>query len=196
MTRKPFVGAAVLLALTACGGGDEIRNPNADNDLSAEETTQLVSAIQTSFGGAFGAASPTATGAPGASRFVAIPGGAWACPAGGHVTWSGNDNSSYDPKSGITYIATTIQMRYGDATNNLDDCEVVHDAVILDGSVNLVVAGQIPGEGVGATMTGKFSINRRGPTGGLVPRGSCWIFLQVMRGTQKVTGSVCGVSIS
>lgn len=200
MPRNPFVlPAALLLALTACGGSS-VTDPMADNDLSAEETARFVAAVQESFTQANAAKSPagstTMALAMERSRYVAIPSGKWLCPAGGHVTWTGNDNSSYDPDTGITYIATAIKMQYGDPTNNLNDCAVVKNDLILDGSLNLIISGKLPGEGVGAMMNGTISINRRGPTGGLVPRGSCWIFLEIMRGTTKVTGTVCGRSVT
>jgi hypothetical protein len=67
--------------------------------------------------------------------------------------------------------------------------------VILDGSINLVVAGT-SAEGIGSTLNGQISMNRRGPTGGLVPRGSCWIFLSVQRGADRATGTVCGHPVS
>jgi hypothetical protein len=202
MTRRVHASAALLiLVLAACGGGggDEVTDPLNDNDLSQTEREAVAAAISA-------AATQGTTGAgPASSNLLVLDArsrevsgsypfhGEHPCEFGGHITWTGNLNYDANETTGWWQMSGGLLLQVGDRTNNLNDCAVAPD-VILDGTLNLVIAGTST-EGVGSTLNGQISMNRRGPTGGLVPRGSCWIMVSVMRGATRATGSVCGVSL-
>ena len=199
--------AALLLALSACGGSEDVRNPLSDNDLSEAEVTAVGAAVQGSLGTAAAAAqapaaSPAEAPAPlapvdrssEASGNIVVN-GQHPCAVAGRISWTGNVPWSANEQTGEWTIGGAVQYQLGDRTNNLNDCEV-SKGVLLDGTLNLFFAGSSSTGGVGVSLNGTFSINGRGPTGGLVPRGSCFVNLTVQRGAKRATGSVCGRSVT
>jgi hypothetical protein len=115
------------------------------------------------------------------------------CPIGGHITSTGNIVVTVDTEDMSSTTFGTISMAVSDATNNLNDCEVLDD-IILDGSLVLTFSGN-SAEGVGLSLTGTIDIDRRGSGGGLVLIESCFVILNVAKGSTTVTGSVCGEAV-
>jgi hypothetical protein len=206
MTRRlagPAAALTLAVALAGCGGGggDEVSNPLSDNDLTQAEIEAVAAAVQGAASQGTSSAGPTALqrhlvlDERGVAASGNIPlNGQYACQVGGRISWTGNVAWSANETTGAWTMGGGIMFQVSDPTNNLNDCQVA-PGVILDGTLNFVVAGT-SAEGVGSTLNGEISVNRRGPTGGLVPRGSCWIMLTVPRGGSRATGSVCGHSVS
>ena len=189
---------ALLLAVAACGGGEAVENPLNTAGLSEAEISAVTAQLQT----VSTRATSSATASPSAlvarralTRTTTVPlGGQDACPLGGRITRSGNATvTASDAGSWSVYGLVTFLI--SDPTNNLNDCEIAKD-VILDGTLTLTVAGSSEKGGVGASLNGTMGINGRGPTGGLVPRGDCFVFLTVPVGGTKATGTVCGHSVN
>jgi len=87
-----------------------------------------------------------------------------------------------------------MTFQVSDPTNNLNDCDV-GNGVILDGTLYFTATGT--DTNINISMTGTLGVNRRGPTGGLVPITSdCSIFIYYTASTGKTTGSICGHPIS
>lgn len=122
-------------------------------------------------------------------------GGQTACPVAGRITRSGNATVSGNTDTNYWEMNALVTFHISDPTNNLNDCEA-SKGVILDGTLTLTLAGSSTKGGVGATVTGTIGVNERGPTGGLVPRGDCFVFLNVAVGASKATGSVCGHAVN
>lgn len=193
-----------LLLIMACGGsGSDTSNPLNTTDLSETELDALAAQLQSTTSSAMASSSsPSLTLAPQLEQAfgqVSSPvsfsypiSGVEACPIAGHITYSGNVSGSASETAWSLYGLITFLV--SDPTNNLNDCEVAA-GVILDGTLTFTVSGNST-EGVGASLTGTITVNSRGPTGGLVPRGSCYIFLNVPRGGSQATGTVCGHSVS
>jgi len=120
--------------------------------------------------------------------------GSHPCQVSGHITYSGNVKGTADTVTGAWSVYGSATFQLGDPTNNLNDCRVTAD-VILGGTLYLTLAGN-NAEGMGATLNGTITVNRRGATGGLSPRGSCFVMLTVPRGGTRATGSVCGHSVN
>jgi len=199
-TTTRFVALLLVLFTASCGGSDSgVTDPFNSTDLTDSEqaalATQLAGVASAVTSSAQG--SPTALTADGAplrdavTRTVTLNGAA-PCAVAGHVTYTGNITVSASETAWSVGGGVTFQM--GDRTNNLNDCEVAPD-VIMDGTLNFTIAGDNV-EGIGWTMNGTITANRRGPTGGLSPRGSCFVMLSLMRGASKVTGSVCGYAVN
>lgn len=114
-----------------------------------------------------------------------------ACPVKGRITYSGNVTVTASETNAT--IQGLIGFNVSDRTNNLNDCEV-GGGLILDGSLVFTIAGSATA-GVGFSLTGTISVNRRGPTGGLVPAGGGRVFLNLPRGGTRVTGSIFGTPV-
>lgn len=114
-----------------------------------------------------------------------------ACPVAGRITYSGNMTVTASETNAT--IQGLIGFNVSDRTNNLNDCEV-GGGIILDGSMVFTIAGSVT-TGVGFSLTGTISVNRRGPTGGLVPAGGGRVFLTLPRGGTRVTGSIFGTPV-
>lgn len=199
MIPKPIAfRAALLLVLAACGGGggDEVTDPLSDHDLTQAEVVAVAAAVQgaASQGTASGAPAPSLAGkewSAEAPRSGTIPlNGQYPCQVAGRISWTGNVPWTADTTTGAWTIGGGVVFQLGDRTNNLNDCQVAPD-VILDGTLNLIVSGNNV-DGVGSSLNGYINFNRRGSAGGLVPRGSCWVYVTVMRGATRATGTVCG----
>ena len=96
--------------------------------------------------------------------------GSYACPAGGHITMVGN--FYVNAQAGTFSAQWTFNV--GDRGNNLNDCDV--GGVIIDGSIYFSMSGGQTSWS--ATMDGSLTVNRRGPSGGLIPiTDACGIFL-------------------
>jgi hypothetical protein len=126
------------------------------------------------------------------------------CPAGGHVTTRGNFFVSCPtpPATGACTFSGAATINFGDATNNLNDC-AYENGLIVDGGLNLMISGSGTAASVTLTETlvGGLSLNRKGPTGGLVPIsingiGVCMILLTAKLPERTITGSVCGLSVN
>jgi hypothetical protein len=199
MIPKPIAfRAALLLVLAACGGGggDEVTDPLSDNDLSEAEIVAVAAAVQgaANQGTASGAPTPSLAAkewsAEAARSGNIVLNGQYPCQVAGRVSWTGNVPWTADTTTGAWTIGGGVVFQFGDRTNNLNDCQVAPD-VILDGTLNFILSGNDV-EGVGSSLNGYINFNRRGPSGGLVPRGSCWVYVTVMRGATRATGTVCG----
>ncbi|MFH1018569.1 MAG: hypothetical protein V1798_10385 [Pseudomonadota bacterium] len=189
-----FVVFSALLALTSCGSGGDANT----SDLTTAEITSLSSDLSTGMTAAmanFGNIEPEITALTrNATRDIVIRwvlSGEQACQLGGHITWSGNVTAVGTETSASVTGQVTFQI--SDLTNNLNDCEVAQD-VIVTGTLYLMFSGTEAG--ASASLNGTISVNSHGPSGGLVPRGSCSVNLAVQRGATRATGSVCGQAVS
>jgi hypothetical protein len=198
MDHRSTLTFLLLLAVAGCGGSDGVQNPLGSQDLSDSEFAAVATMLQGASTGATTAS--TAALAPGAgsvalkySNTRPMP-GQQACPVSGHITQSGNVTVSGDTDAGTWSVYGLVTFQIGDRTNNLNDCEVAQ-GVIVDGTLTLTVAGD-DAQGVGCTVTGSFSINRRGSAGGLEPHGSCFVFLNVPKGGARATGTICGRTVT
>jgi hypothetical protein len=199
-TPARLVSILVALLTASCGGSDSgVVNPLNSTDLSDSEQAALAAqlanvagAVTTSVQGSQGALTAGDSFLRNAVTVTQTPSGAVPCAVAGHITYAGNLTASADQTSWSIYGGVTFQL--GDRTNNLNDCEVAHD-VIMDGTLNFTIAGNNV-EGIGWTMNGTITANRRGSTGGLSPRGSCFVMLSLMKGATKATGSVCGYAVN
>lgn len=197
--KLSFLGL-LLLGAASCGGSDAVTNPLNSANLSADEAAAVAaqlssaaSAVSSSAQAADGS-SPVALQAPrsSATTVTQTPNGSIACPVSGHITYSGNITASASTTSWSVYGGVTFQ--YGDRTNNLNDCAVTKD-VVLDGTLNFTIAGDNT-SGIGWTLNGSIDIDKPSSGGGLTPRGSCFVSLNMPRGGTRATGSVCGQSIN
>jgi LSD1 subclass zinc finger protein len=199
--RTPIRLVSTLLALAAasCGGSESgATDPFNSTDLSESEQAALAAQL-TDMAGSLttslqsqGALTADGSLLQNAATYQYTPNGSVACAVAGHMTYTGNITSIVNEASWS--VSGGIVFQFGDRTNNLNDCEVAPDA-IMDGTLNFVIAAS-SAEGIGWTMNGTITANRRGPTGGLSPRGSCFVMLSLMRGASKVTGSVCGYAVN
>lgn len=114
-----------------------------------------------------------------------------ACPVAGRITYTGNVTVTASETNAT--IQGLIAFKVSDPTNNLNDCNV-GDGLILSGSLTFTIAGSATA-GVGFSLSGYINVNRRGPTGGLVPAGGGWVYLTLPRGGTRVTGSIFGTPI-
>jgi hypothetical protein len=198
MTQRSKLASLLLLAVAGCGGSEGTPNPLGTDNLSDAELTAVATMLQSSSTSATAASTAPLAGAEEtqALRYSNTQpmSGKQACPISGHITQSGNVHVSGDTDAGTWSVTGLVTLQIGDRTNNLYDCEVARN-VIVDGTLTLTVAGD-NAQGVGATLTGRFSINRRGTTGGLQPQGSCFVFLNVPKGGNRATGTVCGRTVS
>ncbi len=190
---KIFVTFTALLGIASCGSGDS----SSVNDLTAAEQTAVSADVMTAMTAAqtnYATAQPTYSLSSNPTRdlTITIPlNGSHNCAVAGHITWAGS----------VTGVATEttasvsgqVTFHISDPTNNLNDCQVAAD-VILDGTLYLQFTGDLTGASV--SLNGSFTVNSRGPTGGLVPRGSCSVNLAIQRGATRVTGSICGNAVS
>lgn len=196
--RLTIPSLLALLLATGCGGGgsETFENPLNTAGLSDAEISAVATQLQTvSADATSGAtASPTAFAAPRSLTRTVPLGGQQPCPLGGRISRSGNVTTTAN-QDGSWSVYGLVTFAISDPTNNLNDCEVAED-VILDGSLTLTVAGSSARGGVGASINGTIGINQRGPAGGLVPRGECYVFLTVPVGGNRATGSVCGRSVN
>jgi hypothetical protein len=200
-TQARLVSTLLALAAASCGGSESgVTNPLNTTDLSESEQAALaaqISGLGSSLTSSLQSQSALTAGGPLLDDAVTVtrtltPNGAVPCAVAGHITYTGNitaiaSETSWSVSGGVVF-------QVGDRTNNLNDCEVSPD-VIMDGTLNFTIAGDST-QGMGWTMNGTISANRRGPTGGLVPRGSCFVMLSQLKGATKVTGSVCGYAVN
>ena len=108
------------------------------------------------------------------------------CPAGGHITITGNITIY---TNAVTYIST---VNYGDRSNNLNDC-LFSNGLVIDGTLYMnLVAYQTYGR---TTINGSLELGRKGPTNGIVPIESCFIDLLYDTRIGKLQGTVCGDAI-
>jgi hypothetical protein len=205
---KTFVLFVALSALASCGS-DSTDSGNGFVTLSTTENAAVnadvvggITEVQTAL-----AAAQAGSGVPTALHVLPTIAGSFSqtwpingthpCALGGHITYTGNiaARASWNDETGAitsSYIGGLVSFAYSDATNNLNDCQVAAD-VFLNGTLSLMVSGDITGASV--SLVGSLEIDKRGPTGGLIPRGSCLINLQFPKGGTRVTGSVCGTAV-
>jgi len=143
------------------------------NAISADYTTQAATAFAALF-----------------SKTIPLKGQS-ACPVAGRISYSGNVNITASETDAT--INGLIGFNVSDPTNNLYDCEV-GNGIILNGSLVLTIAGSAT-TGIGISLTGTITANRRGTAGGLVPAGGGRIFLSLPRGGTRVTGSIFGTAV-
>ncbi len=189
---------ALVLGVAACGGADPVVNPLDSTDLSDAERAALASQVLSAASGVASSSQHPAQGSvPGGALagvgFSLTPNGSVACPAAGHMNYSGNISGDANATTGAWSMYGAVTFQYGSPTNNLDDCQVSAD-LFVDGTLYFTIAGT--NAGTSWTLTGTIDAARRGPTGGLVPRGSCRVFLNQAKGATKATGSVCGYAVN
>lgn len=202
MTPKKWLCLLGLLVLTvgfsSCGGEEGEENTLNTTNLSEDEITAVITALTA-------ATSEANTELPTQPRISAerpVFGlkassvqGQYSCPNSGYITWSGNINFSITSQDPLHWsVAGVVTFHLSDAAISSNDCAVSTNA-ISGGTLTLMIAGNDV-DNVGVTLSGYVEVNSRGPTGGLVPRGSCWVALSIPRGGTQVTGSVCGRSVS
>lgn len=160
--------------------------------LQASEISAINAALSGSMN-AIAAAYATGSSQGFAATFTqTIPlNGQVACPVAGRITYSGNVTVTASETNAT--VQGLIGFNVSDRTNNLNDCDV-GGGLILDGSLTFAIAGSLTA-GVGFSLTGTISVNRRGPTGGLVPVGGGRVFLNLPRGGTRVTGSIFGTPV-
>jgi hypothetical protein len=184
--------AIFAFAFIGCGSdGDSADDVLNSAGLTAEETSTVTNSLIDTMNSAnsdYSGSNRLST--RGLTQSVPLNGQS-SCPLSGRITYTGNVTVSADTNSSSIYGLITFQV--SDPTNNLNDCEVA-DGVILDGTLTLTMSGNNT-EGVGLSLTGTIGINERGQTGGLIPRGECFVLLNVAKGSSTATGSVCGTSI-
>lgn len=207
-----------VLSLLACGGGG---GGDPGSDLTPAEVNSISAALVGSMNGSSGGGSGTSlvadrtaatalaysnTCSSSAWEFTAVPNDSYSCPGGGRISYTGNLKTSctawtyhsspvkYCSDCSSWYTANSLTFQVSDPTNNLNDCDV-GNGVILDGTLYLTATGT--GTNIDISMTGTIGVDRRGPTGGLVPITSdCSIFIYYTAATGKTTGSICGHPIS
>jgi hypothetical protein len=127
-----------------------------------------------------------------------------ACPVDGHVTTTGNVFASCPtpPATGACTMSGAVTINFGDRTNNLNDCTYAN-GLIIDGSLFVTLSGTANGTAItlSESLTGSLSLNRKGPSGGLVPidvggLGSCFVFLTAKIPERTITGDVCGIAVN
>jgi hypothetical protein len=190
------VSKALIGALNASSSGSASPASVNTDEISADETVDVDGITYAN----------TCNGS--ADKFTGTANGSYNCASSGHITYSGNFSTSctqwtyYTPNPGSPYCicnadwytSNSMTFQLSDRTNNLNDCDT-GNGVILDGTVYVMATGK--GTTINITMNGTIGINKRGPTGGLELLASeCLIFLQYLSSTGKVTGSICGHSVS
>ena len=193
-----FVAMLAQVGLTACGG---LTSSSSD---SSDLTTSQINAISAALTLAtndvnsdYSTTTPTLV--DGTDNLVKNLTSTYAlsgeslCPADGHITYSGNVVATASETSASIYGQITWQV--SDPTNNLNDCEIIQDDLIIDGTLYLTFSGTDTA-GVSMTLVGYLGINERGPTGGLVPiADDCYIYIYYSA-SGTTSGTVCGYSVS
>lgn len=203
--------ASAALGLSCGGSGsDSAGFQQAD----ADQVAATLGGAMANVGGATGAAPGHTAGAATSLSATAALGSALSsqaalnfttsCPAAGHVTTVGNFFASCPtpPATGACTFSGAATISFGDATNNLNDC-AYDNGLVVDGHLNLMISGTGTPAAVtlSQSLVGTLSLNRKGPTGGLVPIsvngiGTCMVLLTAKWPERTITGSVCSVSVN
>jgi hypothetical protein len=192
--------AAVMLVAAGCGGSDSgFVDPMNEAGLNDAERQALASQLMSAASGVASSSRRSAQGAPAGDALAGVGyssplNSAVACAVSGRMSYTGNISGDVNATTGYWTMYGAITFRYGDATNNLNDCQVA-SGLYADGSLLFTMSGNST-DGVGWSITGTITAANKGPTGGLVPRGSCRVFLNQAKGAAKATGTVCGYSVS
>ncbi len=193
---------AVVLAVAAlsCGGGAN------DNELQGTDVDQIAATLAQSFGSTNAAQVATSSSSRRSNALTtSVPiNVTTACPAGGHVTTGGTIVATCPnpPATGDCSVYGAVTFQFGDRTNNLNDCTYAN-GLVVDGTLYLTISGS----GSGATLTltetlnGGVELNRKGPTGGLIPISingihTCFVFLTAKVPERTITGTVCGRTVN
>ena len=198
--RDLLVTTIASAALFGCGGSDSSANKltQADVDQMSQTMSEAVASSNTT---------PSIRPRPdrGGNLTTTVPvSKVTPCPGGGHVTASGNIvvTCPTPPATGDCTIYGAVTFQYGDRTNNLNDCAYAN-GLVVDGTLNLTMTGGGSGAALKLTETinGLLSLNRKGPTGGLVPievsgLSSCFISLKAAVPAHTITGTVCGQAVN
>lgn len=215
MSKKMALATVVALAIgVGCGGSG---SSSDGTSLQQSDVDQIANSIADAFANTSSAQASglTASDSSQTSALVAEPHSpdlstsaavnhVVACPVDGHVTTTGNVFASCPtpPATGACTMSGAITINYGDRTNNLNDCTFAN-GLVIDGSLFVSLSGTANGSAVTLTetLTGSVSLDRKGPTGGLVPLdlgglSSCFVFLTAKIPERTITGDVCGVSIN
>lgn len=209
MKRKTAVVLTMVAGLgVSCGGGSDSSGTglqSADVNQIMSSVTDALSTSTQSSALTGGTAPSTALVARSADLTSSAPVNyVVACPVDGHVTTTGNVSATCPtpPATGACSFTGAITINYGDRTNNLNDCEF-SNGLVIDGFLFVSLSGTGSGTAVTFTETvsGTLSLNRKGPTGGLVPIsingiGSCFVFLTANFPARTITGDVCGQSVN
>ena len=180
MGRIILAAAFAGVALIGCGGSEPQQLTDAEKQAIADSVVAGFSSI--------GAITSGARPGPPETGYSAAVNSTAACPGSGHIHVIGNTNVSCPnpPTPGSCTIGSLYNMHFGDPVNNLDDCTYA-SGFIVDGSITLGISGT--DLAVKLSLTGQVSVNRRGPSGGLVQLDSCWILLTANTPANTLTGS-------
>lgn len=214
MSRKVAVALVIALAIgVGCGGSG---NSGTNASLQQGDVDQIAGSIADAFASASSAQAsglvandPSPVNALAEPRSPGVSASApvnhvVACPVDGHVTTTGNVFVSCPtpPATGACTMSGAVTINYGDRTNNLNDC-TFSNGLVIDGSLFVTLSGTANGTAVTLTesLTGSVSLDRKGPTGGLVPLdlgglSSCFVFLTAKIPERTITGDVCGVAVN
>ncbi len=207
-----MVSAGVI---ASCGGG----SGSSGTTLQQADVDQLSASLADAFANASATQPSTLVGGAAQSIDAVLGDGAQrsgalttsvavnhatACPVDGHVTATGNVFAicPTPPATGSCNLSGAITFNFGDRTNNLNDC-TYSNGLVVDGSLMVTLSGTASGGTVTLTetVTGSLELDRKGPTGGLVPidvggLSSCFVLLTAKLPERTITGSVCGQAVS
>lgn len=205
-----------MLLIVSCEGGDS--SSDDSSDLTSSELNTILELLVDAMNDSGGGSSKTSSIDVNQSVehykysysttcndthywFTAAVSDTYPCPTSGHVTYSGNlktfcsswmyhtNHTTYCVCNGDWHTQNSLTFQYSDPTNNLYDCE--SGGIIVDGTVYINASGT--GTVINISITGTLGINRRGPTGGLVPITSdCSIFLYYNGTSGEWSGTICG----
>jgi hypothetical protein len=184
-TFKIVLVTLIVLWLANCG---------SSNKLSDEDIQNISTAFMAAFSDLSTGYVPNRTHI--SFKTISTPINAeTACPVSGRITATGNFIASFtdDEYSTFTGMNGLVTFYVSDPTNNLNDCEV-GNGIILDGTLTLTMTMNAAYAWEGS-LVGTIGINKRGPTGGLVPiTDDCSIFLSFT--TAGATGTICGQTVN
>ena len=175
-----FVPLILIFAFLGCAG----------EELSTDDINNISSALTTAYSSL--QFTPTTKTDPLFYASTININSTTACPVAGHITALGSFLYTYNETTYVSSLSGQVTFNVSDPTNNLNDCEV-GNGIILDGSIYLTMSGT--NANLTGVLDGTIGINKRGPTGGLVPiTDDCSIFLSFS--TTKISGTICGHTVS
>ncbi len=204
MTRRMAIALVVAVAFgVSCGGSDS----TSSGTLQQADIDQMMNSIADAVANASGTTPTNALVAEPRSASLSASAAVnhvVACPVDGHVTTTGNVFATCPtpPATGACTMSGAATINYGDVTNNLNDCTYAN-GLVVDGSLFVTLSGTANGTAItlSESLTGSLSLNRKGPTGGLVPLdlgglSSCFVFLTAKLPERTITGDVCGNAVN
>ena len=220
-TNMLFLCAVLSVMIYSCGSNGTSSSSDSGSDLTTDEINSINHLLMNAVNSA--GTTSSQQGAPNLLQstpmeaisfantcngsnyqFTAAVNDTKACPTAGHITYTGNlktycsswqyhtSPAVFCSCTGDWNTANQLTFQFGDRTNNLFDCET--SGIILDGTVYVNATGK--DTAIDLSINGSLSVNRRGPSGGLVPLNSCFINLLYKSSTGAWSGTICGRSVS